>query len=169
MLAKSAEVVHRVARPIPVMMQKCRHMENGSVPAKRRPGVGVGVIIKRADGRILFLQRQGAHGEGAWSFPGGHLEWGESFEQCGAREAMEETGVLIKNIRVIGVTDDVFGEEDKHYVTVFVCGEFMSGEARVMEPEKMTRVEWCFPDILPTPLFIPTMNFLRQGIDLTKL
>lgn len=142
-------------------------MEN--VPEKQRPKIGVGILIKRADGRILFLQRKGAHGEGTWSFPGGHMEWGETFEQCGAREAMEEVGVLVKHVRIIGVTNDVFGEEGKHYVTVFVAGDIASGEARIMEPDKVARIDWVFPDILPTPLFIPTMNLIRQGVDLSKI
>ena len=41
------------------------------------PRVGVGVIVQR-DGRILLGKRLGAHGEGTWALPGGHLEFGES-------------------------------------------------------------------------------------------
>lgn len=134
-----------------------------------RPKVGVGIIVKRGDGRILFINRKGAHGEGTWTVPGGHLEFGETFEQCGMREAAEETGVLVKNVRVVGMTNDVFSEEGKHYVTVFVCGEYAGGQARAMEQEKIASVEWVSPEMLPMPLFLPTMNFVRQGVDLFKL
>lgn len=60
-------------------------------------------------------------------------------------------------------------EEDKHYATIFLVGDHASGEARVMEPEKIARVEWIFPDVLPQPIFLATVNLLRQGIDLAKL
>jgi len=42
-----------------------------------RPKVGVGVIIVK-NNKILFGKRKNAHGEGSWSFPGGHLEFKES-------------------------------------------------------------------------------------------
>ena len=53
--------------------------------------------------------------------PGGHLEYGESFAECGAREALEETGLEIGEIRFLVATNDVM-EEGKHYVTIFVTG-----------------------------------------------
>lgn len=134
-----------------------------------RPKVGVGIVIRRPDGRILFVKRKGAHGEGTWSIPGGHLEWGETFEQCGMREAAEETGVLVKNVRVIGCTNDMFSEEGKHYVTVFVASEWAGGEAHIAEPEKQERVEWLSPDMLPMPMFLPLMNLIRLGVDLRSV
>jgi len=36
---------------------------------------------------------------GEWSFPGGHLEYMESFEDCAKRETREECGIEITNIR----------------------------------------------------------------------
>ena len=32
---------------------------------------------------------------GKWQFPGGILEFRETFEECGAREAEEETGLKL--------------------------------------------------------------------------
>jgi 8-oxo-dGTP diphosphatase len=43
----------------------------------KRPKVGVGVIIKK-DGKVLMGKRKNAHGDGTWSFTGGHLEFGEA-------------------------------------------------------------------------------------------
>ncbi len=122
-----------------------------------RPKVGVGVIILK-DGCVILQQRKGAHGEGTWSFPGGHLEAGESFEECARRETMEEVGIEITNLRLGSVTNDVHHSEDKHYITVFMLAEYLSGDIRVMEPEKCAEwrlVEW---DAMPEPLFLPVAN-----------
>jgi 8-oxo-dGTP diphosphatase len=60
--------------------------------------VGVGVIIER-DGKILLGLRKSEHGEGRWGFVGGHLEHGESPEDCVRREAREEIGAELENLK----------------------------------------------------------------------
>ena len=60
-----------------------------------RPKVGVGVAVFQ-EGRILLGKRKGAHGDGEWGFPGGHLELGETVEECARRELFEETGMQVE-------------------------------------------------------------------------
>lgn len=53
----------------------------------QRPLVGVGVLIfQQGSQRCLVGRRKGAHGGGEYALPGGHLEHGESFEECARRE-----------------------------------------------------------------------------------
>ena len=129
-----------------------------------RPKVGVGVIIIK-DGKILLGKRKNVHGEGSWSFPGGYLEFNESWEDCASRETMEETGVAIKNIRFSTVTNDIFQVEEKHYVTIFMLANYDFGEVKIMEPEKCEKWEWFFWNQLPQPLFIPVQNLLKRGFN----
>lgn len=84
------------------------------MPEEKNPRVGLGVAIIR-NGKILFGKRKNSHGEGSWCFPGGHLEFGESWEECARRETLEETGLKIRNIRFATATNDLFKKEDKHY------------------------------------------------------
>ena len=126
-----------------------------------RPGVGVAIFIWR-DGKFIMYERRGSHGHGTWSIPGGHLEFGESWEDCAAREAMEEVGVSIKNIRFMAVTNDIFPKEDKHYISIWMEADLAEGEPRSMEPDKVIGLEWhAFKD-LPTPLFEPCWTNLRK-------
>lgn len=57
-----------------------------------RPKVGIGVIVMR-QGRILIGERAAGHGSNTFMIPGGHLEFGESFEETACREVEEETGL----------------------------------------------------------------------------
>ena len=61
---------------------------------KKEVRVGVAAVILR-DGRILLGERIGSHGAHTWATPGGHLELGESIEECAKRETFEETGLIV--------------------------------------------------------------------------
>ena len=61
------------------------------------PRVGIGVMIFK-DNKVLFGKRKGSHGEGEYAFPGGHLDYMETIEDCAKRETFEETGIEIENI-----------------------------------------------------------------------
>lgn len=117
-----------------------------------RPKVGVGVMIFR-EGRVLLGKRKGAHGAGEYSFPGGHLEYLESIEECAQRETREESGLEIDNIR-FQFLSNVTRYAPKHYVHIGVVADWASGEARVLEPDKLESWDWYALDQLPVPLFL---------------
>jgi 8-oxo-dGTP diphosphatase len=127
----------------------------------KNPRVGIGVFIFK-EGTFLLGKRMGSHGEGSWSVPGGHLEFGESFADTAKREVMEETGLMIKNIRFGAITNDYFEKEGKHYVTIWMLSEYESGEATIMEPDKFVDQGWFDFDTLPSPLFLPWQQLFKS-------
>jgi 8-oxo-dGTP diphosphatase len=128
---------------------------------RAHPRVGVAVFITNGN-KILLGKRKNAHGDGSWATPGGHLEFGESLEQCARREVMEETGLTLQNIRRGPYTNDVFIDEHKHYITIYMIADYTMGLPRVMEPEKCEQWEWFAWNDLPQPLFLPIENLLKQ-------
>jgi 8-oxo-dGTP diphosphatase len=124
------------------------------------PKVGVGALIIR-DNLVLMHKRKGSHGAGTWSCPGGHLEFGESWEECARREVLEETGMQLTSATFITATNDIHAEE-KHYITIWMRCE-ADGEPRNMEPDRCEGWEWFTWDELPQPLFIAMDNLLKQG------
>lgn len=118
---------------------------------QNRPKVGVGVMILK-EGKVLLGKRKGAHGEGEYAFPGGHLEYGESFESCAKRETLEECGVEVKNVR-FQVLANVTKYIPKHYVHIGVEADWAAGEPKVLEPEKSESWNWYDLDNLPEPMF----------------
>lgn len=125
------------------------------------PRVGIGTFVFRK-GRFLMGRRLGAHGEGTWSVPGGHPEFGETFEQAARREVFEETALRVANVRFGAVTNDVFLEERRHYVTVWMLADHAGGEPTITEPDKYDRQGWYDFSCLPQPLFLPWRQLLRS-------
>ena len=126
---------------------------------ENKPKVGVGVMILR-EGKVLLGKRKGSHGEGEYSFPGGHLEYMESFADCAKREVKEECGIEIDNIR-FQFLSNVTKYAPKHYVHIGLIADWKEGEPEVLEPDKCESWGWHDLDNLPQPLF----EMCEQAID----
>jgi 8-oxo-dGTP diphosphatase len=132
----------------------------------------MGVLVMRR-GRVLLGRRRGSHGEGYYAAPGGHIEFGESFEEAARREVREETGLEIADLKLLSVGNYVFKREDgeRHYIDVdFVC-EAPAGEPQLTEPEKCDGWGWYDLNDLPQPLFVVTRRMiesLRSGVTLNN-
>lgn len=130
-------------------------------------GIGVGAWVVR-DGKLLMLQRTGAHGAELWSVPGGWVDVrdgrAESPGEAAVREVLEETGVTVAasvgpNSRYALSWPTVDGV---HSYCAWVPCTFVSGDARVMEPEKCRAVEWVALGDVPSRQLFP---HLRDCLD----
>jgi len=111
------------------------------------PRVGVGVFILNEQNKFVMGVRKGSLGSGTLALPGGHLDFGESFEECARREVKEETDLDIINVRFLTAVNSVLEKDRKHYVTIFVVGGLSkhSKQPALMEPDKCEGwfwVEW---------------------------
>ena len=61
------------------------------------------------------------------------------------------------------MTNDIFADMGRHYITLHYVCKYELGEPRVMEPEKCAKWEWFRWDSLPEPLFPPVRNLVKQG------
>ncbi|MCL2740056.1 MAG: NUDIX hydrolase [Oscillospiraceae bacterium] len=128
-----------------------------------RPNVRVGVgVCAIRDGKFLIGKRLGSHGENTYAFPGGHLEFGESWEETAIRETFEETGLHVENPRFMGITNDVFEKENKHYITIFIAVDSFEGVPEVMEPNKCEGWYWVDIEELPRERFVPLEHLLQS-------
>lgn len=108
-------------------------------------------------------RRLGSHGAGTWSIPGGHQEFGESFEQTSHREVMEETGLALRDVSLAGVTNDYHEDWSTHHVTLWMVGSCPQGEPIVLEPHKFVDHGWYGFENLPAPLFFPWQQLMSSG------
>jgi 8-oxo-dGTP diphosphatase len=111
---------------------------------------------------VLMLKRVGPHGAGTWSFPGGHLDWGESSEEAVLREIYEEIHITIKDIFRGPYVEDVHQEEHKHMVTLYFCAWLPEGQEPILaEPHKHSEMRWVEWGKWPKPLFRPVQTMLK--------
>ena len=88
------------------------------------------VMIQNPETHDVLIQNRKRKAPG-WSFPGGHVECGESIYDCAVREIKEETGLDTKNLTFCGVVHWVNRENDERYLcfmykTIDYCGELIA-------------------------------------------
>ena len=129
--------------------------------------IGVGCWIENPMGDFLFGTRLSKHGNGTWAPPGGHMEFGETPEQCAARELAEETDILLapNDFLIIGITNDIF--PDKHYVTIHCHSKLnFLPNPKAKEPNKCAAWDWVNLNFIRNHnnLFLPAQNLLKQKV-----
>ena len=118
---------------------------------KKYPKVGIGVMIKNEKNEILLGLRKGSHGAGEWSFPGGHLEFGETILATAKREVQEETGLELNDFKLVSVADEMryIASDDKHYLNLCLEAVYQGGQPVIMEPDKCQEWRWFDMNDLP--------------------
>jgi ADP-ribose pyrophosphatase YjhB (NUDIX family) len=64
--------------------------------------LGCAAIIPDDTGKHMVLTRRTDNGR--WCVPGGAMDPGESLEECCRREVWEETGLIVRVVRLIGIS-----------------------------------------------------------------
>lgn len=92
-------------------------------------------MIYDEQGNILVQERLDPEWPGV-TFPGGHVEPGESFTKAVIREVWEETGLTIEKPRLCGLKQ--FWEDDgTRYIVILYKTDQFSGELRSSSEGKM--------------------------------
>ncbi|GHC50997.1 hypothetical protein GCM10010309_07600 [Streptomyces violaceochromogenes] len=101
-----------------------------------KPGISAAVIVK--DGRVLMVRRRVSESELVWQFPAGQIEPGEAAEDAAVRETVEETGLVVTAIRLLG---ERVHPKTSRAMSYTAC-EVVQGEARVVDEEELDAVAW---------------------------
>ena len=97
------------------------------------------VMVEDENGKILVEDKVDPHWKGI-SFPGGHLLHNESIVHSAIREVKEETGLDIKDLKLVGVNNNVSPNFNRYLVFLFKTKTF-SGELKSSEEGKVFWVE----------------------------
>lgn len=96
------------------------------------------VLILNENNQLLLQCRTD---NGFWSYPGGSMEPGESFEECARREVLEETGLECLELEFFATASGkdmhyVYPNGDEVYIAevVYICRKYQ-GELKVQKAE----------------------------------
>lgn len=110
--------------------------------------------------KVLVIDRKADDWPGI-TFPGGHVEFGESFTDSVIREVKEETGLRISSPQLCGIKD--WTEENIRYVVLFYKTSQFDGELHSSDEGE---VSWEEIDNLPNlRLSLDMMDMLRIFTD----
>ncbi len=137
----------------------------------QRPFLAVGVLISNSRGEI-FLARSLTKWHGRWIIPGGHLEYGETLQECVERETREELGVEIKDIEFLQIQEappplEEYYKPEKHFIFVNFAARLKEDHAPI-KLENSELQEFCFIDpqeaLAKLEINAPTRRLLEKVI-----
>src|SRR5665648_448275 len=95
----------------------CPHC-HAEIPTFRNPLPTVDIIIEVGEEIVLIKRKNPPYG---WALPGGFVDYGESYEDAAAREAVEETGLTVENMIQFHTYSDPGRDPRQHTAsTVFI-------------------------------------------------
>ena len=127
---------------------------------RRTENVELTVLCLIQDGNRLLLQNRVKEDWKGYTFPGGHVEPGESFVDAVKREMKEETGIDIINPQLVGIKQFPI-ENGRYIVFLFKATEF-SGDVVSSEEGEM---EWVEKDMLSEVNVVEDFHDLMKVLD----
>lgn len=125
------------------------------------PEAACGAAILDAAGRLLLIQRLREPEAGAWGLPGGKIDFGERAQDAARREIREELGVDIELTGLACIAETIDQGDQRHWVAPVYSARIISGEPKLMEPEKHGGWGWFEIDSLPDKLTSSVRAYLR--------
>jgi 8-oxo-dGTP diphosphatase len=111
------------------------------------------------ESRVLMAQRVNGQRPGWYGWIGGKLEFGETLQDCARREAREEAGIEITNLRLLCLSSIIV--EDQHWIDVEFLADISTGEPHSTAPDEIDGWAWYPIDQLPSPIFEPAQRALE--------
>jgi 8-oxo-dGTP diphosphatase len=125
-----------------------------------QPALSMAVVV--ADGKLLMIRRRQREGDLLWALPGGAIEDGETVEEAAVRETVEEVGLVVAAVKVLGERV----HPKTHRTMSYTACEVLQGEAKVADEDELDAVAWValeeIPEYVPYGLYGPVQEYLDE-------
>lgn len=115
-------------------------------------------------GEILLVKHKKASKQ-YWVLPGGRLEYGETFVECGVREVREETGLDVEFERYLFLSEAISPDRSRHIVNIFLEARVIGGTVKLGDEPVLQAVEFFPVDRLEQmEIFPPVQSEVLNGL-----
>ncbi|MBL7191897.1 NUDIX hydrolase [bacterium] len=127
-------------------------------------------IIIIFEGKIILIKRRNP--PLGYALPGGFVDYGESLEQAALREAKEETGLDVLNLRQFRAYSDPARDSRQHNISIVFwgisAGEPQAGddaeEILLVDPLDIDKIDLAFDHNLILKEFIEEILYLENRV-----
>ena len=118
------------------------------------PRIGVAAIVTHQH-KVLFGKRIESNKDFVWQLPGGWIELGESPVQAVRREVLEETALELNGFRFVGLTNNIFSDQN-HSISLYFEAECPNpGKINNREPGRCEQWIWKDWQEVQNNLYLP--------------
>jgi 8-oxo-dGTP diphosphatase len=122
------------------------------------PKVAVAVVIWDNE-RVLLVQRKYDPQRGYWTLPSGYVDAGEDPQEAARRECLEETGLLIKDVRLLDV---LYSQEHPHGASILIVYQAAIRSGELKSGDDANQAGFFILEDLPPLAFASTKNILAN-------
>jgi 8-oxo-dGTP diphosphatase len=117
-------------------------------------------FVRNGRGDILLVKRGVDPGKGEWALPSGFIEVDETPAEACLRELEEETGLVGRIKRLLGV----YSQASTMYKNVIIIAYLVQAEGILRPGSDSMSAEFFAPDDLPPIAFPSHIEILKDGI-----
>ncbi|MER7464247.1 NUDIX hydrolase [Streptomyces sp. NPDC097981] len=104
--------------------------------AEARAAIAAAVVVH--EGCVLIVRRRVSEGRLSWQFPAGAVEPGEAREEAAVRETLEETGIAVEALKLLG---ERIHPDTGRSMSYTAC-EVVGGHAHVVDTDELAELAW---------------------------